>query len=214
MDFKCFSLMLWLFKAYDSLMRFRCGNIMASSEEEGEIGPEFVTNYHFVNNKEEPISFTILPLYGSAREIPDGLKVQVFLRGTVDNGLHKIYKQVFAWKFDLSYVQPEILVLSKNKNWITLQSPRKSFENIIRTSLITVYCLHFVKKNPEASEESIWNHIVKSFRCAFMYQPFVLYLILLALVTIINHLCIMQLLRDQTFCEWFGRSHSTNSWSC
>ncbi|KAK9284748.1 hypothetical protein L1049_023925 [Liquidambar formosana] len=136
---------------------------MASSDEEGEIIPQCITNYYFVNSKEEPVPFTILPLQWSKDVIPEGLKEQIYFRGTVDNGLQEIYKQAIAWKFELSYVHPEILVLSKGKNWIKLQRPRKSFESIVKNALVTVHCLHLVKKNPEASGESLWNHLLKSF---------------------------------------------------
>ncbi|KAL6975644.1 hypothetical protein U1Q18_024439 [Sarracenia purpurea var. burkii] len=136
---------------------------MASSDEEGEIVPDYVTNYHFVDYKEEPISFSTLPLRWSEDELLNGLSTQVFLRGSADSGLQHIYKKVIEWKFELSNVFPEIYVLSKDKTWIKLQKPRKSFENTIRTILITVHCLHFMKKNPEASRNAVWNHLLKAF---------------------------------------------------
>ncbi|KAF8391638.1 hypothetical protein HHK36_023944 [Tetracentron sinense] len=136
---------------------------MASSDEEGEIVPRSVTNYHFVDDKDEPISFSILPIEWSGCDRPDGMKLQIFLHGAADSGLQKIYKQVTAWKFELSDEQPEISVLSKENKWIKLQKPRKSFEDTIRTILITLHCLHFVKKNPETSGKSLWDHLRKVF---------------------------------------------------
>ena len=140
---------------------------MASSDEEGEILPNCIRDYYFVDYKDEPISFSILPLQWSKDENPDGLKMMIFLRGSAYDGLQKIYKQVIAWKFELSSVEPEIFVLSKDKNWMELQSPRKSFQNIVRTILVTVSWLHFVKRNPEASGKSPWNHLLKSFRSKY-----------------------------------------------
>ncbi|CAI9786445.1 unnamed protein product [Fraxinus pennsylvanica] len=49
---------------------------------------------------------------------------KIFLLGTTDKGLQRIFKQVEAWKFDLSDEEPEIFVLSKGNNWIKLLKPR------------------------------------------------------------------------------------------
>uniref|UniRef100_A0A5B7BGT9 Zinc finger PHD-type domain-containing protein n=1 Tax=Davidia involucrata TaxID=16924 RepID=A0A5B7BGT9_DAVIN len=136
---------------------------MASSDDEGESLAHTVSNYYFVDDKDEPISFSELPVQWNEGESPEGKREQTFLHGTADNGLQKIYKQVTAWKFDLSDAKPEILVLSKENNWIKLQKPRKSYEDTIRTILITVHCLHFVKKNPETSGRSLWDHLAKVF---------------------------------------------------
>ncbi|KAF3453372.1 hypothetical protein FNV43_RR03812 [Rhamnella rubrinervis] len=136
---------------------------MASSDDEAEALPQSVSNYHFVDEKDEPISFSLLPIQWSKDNGLDGKKIQIFLHGIADNGLQKIYKRVIAWKFDLSNVKPMISVLSKENNWIKLQKPRKSFEDIIRSILITLHCLHFVKRNPETSSKSLWNHLSKIF---------------------------------------------------
>ncbi|KAM6572084.1 hypothetical protein CsatA_016164 [Cannabis sativa] len=134
---------------------------MASSDEEGEILPNCVTDYLFVNDKEELVSFTTLPLQWSPNESLVESDKEVFLLASVDDGLQKIYKRVVAWRFDLSFVQPEIYVLSKDKNWIVLQRPRKCFENTIRTMLVTIHWLHFLKKNPAASRKFVWNYLLK-----------------------------------------------------
>ncbi|XP_052177141.1 protein ENHANCED DOWNY MILDEW 2-like isoform X3 [Diospyros lotus] len=136
---------------------------MASSDEEGGVVPRTVSNYHFVDDKEEIIAFSELPVRWSESEELQGKRRQMFLHGTTDNGLQKIYKQVTAWKFNLSDFKPEISVLSKENNWIKLQKPRKSFEDTIRTILITVNCLHFLKKNPDSSGRSLWDHLSKVF---------------------------------------------------
>ncbi|XP_057473586.1 protein ENHANCED DOWNY MILDEW 2-like [Actinidia eriantha] len=136
---------------------------MAFSDDEGEAVPNIVSIYHFVDDKDEPISFSELPVQWNDSDKLDCKAKQIFLHGTTDNGLQKIYKQVKAWKFDLSDAKPEILVLSKESNWIRLQKPRKSFEDTIRSILITVRCLHFVKKNPEMSGKLLWDQLSKVF---------------------------------------------------
>lgn len=73
---------------------------MASSDDEGEAVPQAVSNYHFVDDKDEPISFSELPFKWEEGGGPDGRGKQIFLHGTTDNGLQKIYKQVVGWKFD------------------------------------------------------------------------------------------------------------------
>lgn len=143
------------------------GDPMASSEEEGEIIPGCINNYYFINDKSEPVSLSILPLLWRTDEIKCHLETKVYLRGASSDGLQEIYKQIIAWKFDLSYAQPIISVLSRDKNWITLERPRKNFESTIRTLLVTIYFLFFVRRNPWEFRMSVWKHIVKVFRYAF-----------------------------------------------
>lgn len=146
------------------VVRFELKKGMASSDDEAEAVPQSVSNYHFVDDKEEPISFHVLPIQWSDSERQDGKKVQLYLHGYADNGLEKICKPVIAWKFDLSNVKPEISVLLKVNRWMVLQKPRKSYEEIIRSILITVQCLSYVKRNPEAFGKSMWDHLSKAFR--------------------------------------------------
>ncbi|KAJ1399383.1 hypothetical protein SESBI_05069 [Sesbania bispinosa] len=89
-------------------------------------------------------------------------KNEVFLHGSADNGLHKMFKQVTTWRFDLSNVKPEISVLPKDVGWIKLQKPRKSYEDTIRTILITIHFLNHVKKNPDISAKSMWDNLSKN----------------------------------------------------
>ncbi|CAI8596663.1 unnamed protein product [Vicia faba] len=135
---------------------------MASSDDEIDTQPLSVSNYHFEDDKDAPISFSVLPIQWSESESLKGKKEKVFLHGNADNGLKKIFMQVIAWRFDLSNVKPEISVLSKDGKWIKLQKPRKSYEDTIRTILITVYFMHFVKKNPETSAKSVWESLSKN----------------------------------------------------
>ncbi|GAV87260.1 DNMT1-RFD domain-containing protein [Cephalotus follicularis] len=135
----------------------------SSDDEEEEFVPQSVENYYFVDDKDEPISFADLPVKWSDGDSVDGNKKQIFLHGTVDKGLQKIYKNVIAWKFDLTNSTPEISVLTKENSWIKLQKPRKSFEETIGSILITVYCLNILKWNPETTAKSLWDQLSKIF---------------------------------------------------
>ncbi|XP_027064722.2 protein ENHANCED DOWNY MILDEW 2 isoform X2 [Coffea arabica] len=137
--------------------------VMASSDEDGEIVPDSVTEYYFVDHIGELVSFSTLPLQWNDGEITEELCTQIYVCGTSDDGLQQIYKKVIAWKFDISYVMPEVYVLSKDKLWVKLYQPRKSYEETIKTILITIHFLHFVKKNPSGSQDALWNQILKTF---------------------------------------------------
>ncbi|XP_077214749.1 protein ENHANCED DOWNY MILDEW 2-like isoform X2 [Tasmannia lanceolata] len=141
---------------------------MASSDDEGEILPQSVMNYHFVDDNHGPITFSVLPIQWGEDEGLNAMD-QVFLHGTADTR-QKIYKQVIAWKLELSNEQPEVSVLCKGNNWIKLQKPRKSYEDIIRTISITVHFLHFARNNPEASAKTLWDHLRKVF-CSYEISP-------------------------------------------
>ncbi|KAK9155441.1 hypothetical protein Sjap_002921 [Stephania japonica] len=143
---------------------------MTSSDDEDEPVAQLVTNYYFVDEKEEPIPFSVLPIQWSGVKNPDSIKRQVFLHGIADDGLQKIYKQVKAWKFELLDEQPKILVLSRDNNWITLQKPRKSFDDIVRTTLITVQWLAILKKNVEIGGKSLWDQLQKVFS-SYVLKP-------------------------------------------
>lgn len=154
---------------------------MASSDDEADDVVRSVSNYHFVDERDEPISFSLLPIQWSESESIEGNKdEQIFLHGTADNGLQKIYKQVTAWKFDLSNAILEISVLSKENSWIKLQKPRKSFEEIIRSVLITLHCLHFAKRNPESSGKSVWDYLSKVFRYLKKFLSFYFWVVFVA----------------------------------
>ncbi|XP_020965455.1 protein ENHANCED DOWNY MILDEW 2-like isoform X2 [Arachis ipaensis] len=138
---------------------------MASSDEEGEIIPSGVNDYWFENENDgfAPLSSLTL-LWSTSDEISCSSGTKIYLRGTADDGLQKVHKQIIGWRFELSNEeQPEISVRLKDKNWITLQRPRKCFESAFRTVLVTVSWLHAVKWNPEETGVSIWNKIMKAF---------------------------------------------------
>ncbi|KAK4278388.1 hypothetical protein QN277_016241 [Acacia crassicarpa] len=136
---------------------------MASSDDEAEVHPQSVSNYHFEDDEKVPISFSVLPIqWSESEEGTDGESGQVFLDGFADNGLQKVFMQVVAWKFDISGVKPEISVLSKKgRQWVKLEKPKKWFADTIRTILITIHFLHHVQKNPETSAKSVSGYLSK-----------------------------------------------------
>lgn len=154
-----------IFSVQDCLLgSFGLKEGMESSDDESKAQPLSVSNYHFEDGNDEHVSFSVLPIQWSESERIGDEKVKIFLYGNADNVLQKIYKHVIAWKFDLSNAKPEISVLSKENCWIKLLKPRKSFEGIVRSILITVHCLHFVMRHPETSGKSLWSHMLKLFR--------------------------------------------------
>ncbi|KAH9606626.1 hypothetical protein KSS87_013062, partial [Heliosperma pusillum] len=136
---------------------------MSSSDEEGEIFPERVTNYEFLNRAEEHVSLACLPLLSKKDAVADNGKTEVFLSCVCDEGLRKIYKEVVGWRYEISYVRPEISVLCKGRCWTKLLMPKRLYEVVHRSILITIHCLHFIKHNPEAAEEYMWSHLSKVF---------------------------------------------------
>ncbi|XP_028758489.1 protein ENHANCED DOWNY MILDEW 2 isoform X2 [Neltuma alba] len=138
---------------------------MASSDDEAEVHPQSVSNYHLEDDEKEPVSFSVLPIQWNESEDTDGESGQVFLDGFADNGLQKVFKHVVAWKFDVFGREPEISVLLKGRQWIKLEKPKKWFEKTIRTILITIHFLHYVQKYPETSAKSVWGYLSKDFSC-------------------------------------------------
>lgn len=137
-----------------------------SSDDEGEVIPKVVDNFYFTDENQEPISFTVLPIDWGGDENKYGPKEQVFLEGTADGGLQKVYKQVVAWKLNIEEQRPVISVKIKERAWIQLQKPRKSYEEIIRGVLVAAHFLHFARRNSEASEKAHWDHLRKVFSMA------------------------------------------------
>ncbi|XWS11283.1 hypothetical protein CRYUN_Cryun38cG0070900 [Craigia yunnanensis] len=136
-----------------------------SDDDEEEVKLHSVSNYYFYDEKDEAVCFSELPLQlGGKESLISGAKKKIFLRGTADDGLLTICKHVTAWKFDLCNVgKPEILVLSKENGWLKLQKPRKSFEPVIRSVLISVHCLHLLTRNPDLSGKLLWEQLAKAF---------------------------------------------------
>ncbi|CAA6672358.1 unnamed protein product [Spirodela intermedia] len=107
-----------------------------------------VTEYHLVDKEDKPICFSL--------DVP---KSQFFLHGKVDDGLQKIYKQVVAWIVDIQGACPEVCVLSRKQRRFKLMKPRKAYEGTIRSILVTLRCLHYLKRNPTSSEKSLWENV-------------------------------------------------------
>ncbi|XP_021906184.1 LOW QUALITY PROTEIN: protein ENHANCED DOWNY MILDEW 2-like [Carica papaya] len=141
---------------------------MDISDDEEDSAHCRVTNYYFLDDEEQPVSFSVLPVQWSEGENKDGEEKVIFLDGTADNGLQKIYKHVKAWRFDLCGVKPEISVLTKEDSWVKLQKPKKSYEDLIRTVLITVHSLSLLKSNPEMPGKSLWDNLSRAFS---LYEP-------------------------------------------
>lgn len=129
-------------------------------DEEEDSVPRSASSYYFEDDDETPVSFARLPIQWSAKEKVDGSAAGFYLRGTSD-GL-PLHKRVKAWRFDLSNFSPEIFVLTVDNLWIKLEKPRKSFEEMIRSVLVTVHSLQFLRRHPQASDKSLWEHLSKN----------------------------------------------------
>lgn len=141
---------------------------MDSSDEEGEILPDYVDDYSFVDQSDIPVNFSILPGKwddddDDGEEDPTGSsRGPVYLRGSTDCGNESVCKLAKAWRFDLfSDECLKIEVFLHGMRWITLHKPAKSYEALVRTTLVTLRCLHFVKRNPEASSDRVWRSLDK-----------------------------------------------------
>ncbi|XP_048134877.1 protein ENHANCED DOWNY MILDEW 2-like [Rhodamnia argentea] len=137
---------------------------MASSDDEAENLPERVSTYYFEDHDDEPVSFSVLPVRWSDGEGgEDAAAVEtIFLHGTADNGLRKIYREVKSWRFDLGSSRPQVSVLSKDNVCFKLDKPRRSFQDTIRTVLITLHCLHYARNHPDASGRALWTHLART----------------------------------------------------
>ncbi|GLJ27023.1 hypothetical protein SUGI_0529760 [Cryptomeria japonica] len=74
----------------------------------------------------------------------------------------EVIPKAVAWKLNLEEQKPVIYAMIKDKTWIQLQKPRKSYEELIRSFLVSAHFLHFARRNPEASEKAYWEHLRKS----------------------------------------------------
>ncbi|KAK1418163.1 hypothetical protein QVD17_27302 [Tagetes erecta] len=149
---------------------------MASSDDEPETVLDHVTNYHFLNSHNAPVSFSTLPLHWSNSNHHDVFgngDSSIALRGTTDGGLQSVYKEVIGWKLELSYAVPEVYTLckGKTKTWIKLHKPRNSYGDVVKSVLIVIHCLHFAKRNVHATRDDIWSHLLKSFSSYDLVEP-------------------------------------------
>uniref|UniRef100_A0A162A7A8 PHD-type domain-containing protein n=1 Tax=Daucus carota subsp. sativus TaxID=79200 RepID=A0A162A7A8_DAUCS len=124
-------------------------------EEEGEIIPDCVINYQTVDENNQPVPFSVLPLLWSEDETPapGNSDTQILLCGTAVTG-PKMYEKVIAWRPEISYALPMIYVLSKeNKVWMQLRKPRRSFEDCIMSTLLLPTLLLEIKLNFEVGSQ-------------------------------------------------------------
>ncbi|PUZ51084.1 hypothetical protein GQ55_6G145200 [Panicum hallii var. hallii] len=137
--------------------------MMSSDDDDAEPRLRAVQSYYFVDDDDAPVSFDVLPFqFDAAEEVPS-FKKDVYLRGLADGGLQNVYKQVVAWKLGLDGDSPVITVLCTEGSWIALLKPRPSYEETVRSVLITVEMLHFVRRSPTISEENMWGHLRRAF---------------------------------------------------
>lgn len=179
--------------------------MMSSDDDDVEPRLKAVDNYYFVDDNDAPISFDALPLqFDAAEEVPS-FKKDVYLRGFTDGGLQKVYKQVVAWKLGLDGRSPEITVLSTEGNWIVLLKPRTSYEETVRSVLITVEMLHFLRRMPTDSEKNTWDHL----RGIFEYELHLLFSLCFLMVINIESIKSLQVFFCITANLWLGPQRMT-----
>ncbi|XP_062199170.1 protein ENHANCED DOWNY MILDEW 2-like [Phragmites australis] len=138
--------------------------MMMSDDDDAEPQLRTVQSYYLLDAAGEPVSFSTLPLlFGDAgdNDVPE-CKKRLVLRGTADPGI-KVYKEVVAWRLGLEGKQPEVAVLAADGGWINLVKPKNSYEETVRTVLITAQMLHFIRRKPDDPENNLWNHLRKVF---------------------------------------------------
>lgn len=95
---------------------------------------------------------------------------QIFLCGSADSGLQKVYKQVTSCGLKLREDRPEVLVLLSRGKWLTLRKPWKSYIERFRSIMITIEWLHSVKWSPGFSERGLWDHLQRVFRLVIVLE--------------------------------------------
>ncbi|KAL5227641.1 hypothetical protein ABZP36_015906 [Zizania latifolia] len=121
-----------------------------------------VDNYFLLDTQDQPVCISVLPFQFKATDGVPECKKDVFLRGTADPGI-KVFRKVVAWRLGLQGKQPEISLLSAERSWISLAKPKNSYQEVIRSILITVQMLHFLKRKPEEPEKNLWIHLRRIF---------------------------------------------------
>ncbi|XP_074365523.1 uncharacterized protein LOC141706641 [Apium graveolens] len=135
---------------------------METYEGEGETIPDCVMDYYTVDGSNQYVPFSVLPLLWNEDETPGNSNKQIFLCGTAMTG-QKMCTNIIAWRPEISYALPEIYVLTENKLWMQLERPRKSFEEDIMSTLVTVHCLHFLKRHLKADGSALWIRLHEAF---------------------------------------------------
>ncbi|KAM0905994.1 hypothetical protein ACQ4PT_016992 [Festuca glaucescens] len=135
-------------------------------DDDDDVDPGFnvVDKYYFEDGDGDPVCFSVLPLkFGEIGEVACLDSKKVHLQGLADGLLHKVHKEVVAWRVGLDNEQPKILALSSEGKWIELLKPRKCYENTVRSILITVQMLHFVRRWPRKRKTSLLDHLSEVF---------------------------------------------------
>lgn len=135
--------------------------MMMSDDDDADPQLNAVEIYYFVDstNVKEPVCFSTLPFqFGDTDDLPD-CKKRLVLRGT------GVYNEVVAWRLGLEGKQPQFSVLTaEGRRWVRLNRPLNSYEEMIRTVLITAQMLHFLRRKPHEPEKTLWNHLCKIFK--------------------------------------------------
>ncbi|CAL5080641.1 unnamed protein product [Urochloa decumbens] len=137
--------------------------MLMSDDDDAELQVSAVENYSLVDSLNQPVCFSTLPLrHGDTEDVPE-CKKRLMLWGTADR-INKVYKEVVAWRLVLEGKQPEIAVLAADGGgWIRLVKPKNSYEETVRTVLITAQMLHFLRRKPDEPEKNLWSHLRKVF---------------------------------------------------
>ncbi|KAG8051851.1 hypothetical protein GUJ93_ZPchr0001g30743 [Zizania palustris] len=131
-------------------------------DDDDEPQVDVVDNYFLLDTQDQPVCISVLPFQFKATDGVPECKKDVFLRGTADPGI-KVFRKVVAWRLGLQGKQPEISLLSTERSWISLAKPKNSYQEVIRSILITVQMLHFLKRKPEETEKNLWIHLRRIF---------------------------------------------------
>ncbi|RCV30697.1 hypothetical protein SETIT_6G116100v2 [Setaria italica] len=136
-------------------------------DDDDGVEPHFedVNEYYFEDGEKKPVCFSILPFQFDENDKVTYCNIEknVFLRGIADKSLH-VYKKVIAWKIGLDSEKPNICMLSIENKWIKLLKPRKCYGEFVRSVLITVQMLHFVRKRDQRScLDHVWDHLDEVF---------------------------------------------------
>ncbi|KAF3778226.1 hypothetical protein EJ110_NYTH32633 [Nymphaea thermarum] len=138
---------------------------MFSSDEEDDVILEKVSNYYFVDETDQPISFAVLPFQTSTSELRGHLDKRIFMCGDVVSTNSKMYEPVAAWKLELSDLKPTVCALTSKRKWIEMFKPCPVYEETIRGIMVTVHCLHFAYANPGAAGKDLWPYLRKKLIC-------------------------------------------------
>ncbi|KAL6630944.1 hypothetical protein ACP70R_028284 [Stipagrostis hirtigluma subsp. patula] len=138
--------------------------VMSDDDDDAEQQVSAVEDYYLLDALKQPVCFSTLPLRlgdSDGDDVPESKK-RLVLWGMAEAGV-KVFREVVAWRLGLQGKQPEVAVLPVEGSWITLVKPKNSYEETVRTILITVQMLHFLRRKPDEPEKNLWTHLRKVF---------------------------------------------------